>query len=569
MKRMTWFGIGAAVLVAGGGIAWYASRNNDEVKFRYAKVDRGAIRQRVSATGQLSAVVQVSVGTQVSGMITMINADFNSIVKAGQVIAQVDSTPWEQGVKDAEAALMRTQANFEDAKRQLERTRRLFKEKLVAEQELDAKQTTFDTARAQLESSRISLEKAKVNLGYCTIKAPVDGVVVSRLADVGQTVAASFSTPNLFTIAQDLSKMKLEVNVDEADIAQLKVGQTASFTVDSIPDTQFRGRVSQVRLEPVVQQNVVNYKVVVEVDNQTQEEIAARKAQREAMMDAMQGGPGGAKAPEAAAKPAAKPEAKPTPKAPAAKPAEAPRSEGGEDRPRGEGRGMGMMGGSFDPDTMWDRVKDRVQERNPGMTKEQWVKQMKERMAQWGQGGGRRPEGERKATATAPASGASRVPGGIIKAGGPFYGGEFVLRPGMTANVTIVTNEKQDVLRVPNAALRFNPMNFLPEEKGGAPAQASAAAARPGNATPTQDRRARMMDRGFMARREDRVWIMENKKPKAIVVKAGLTDGQFTEVTCDQLQPGAEIMVGVEEAKKSNAAAMPGMPGMGGMGGRR
>lgn len=568
MKRMTWFGIGAAVLVAGGGIAWVATRDKDEVKFRYAKVERGAIRQRVSATGQLSAVVQVSVGTQVSGMITMINADFNSIVKAGQVIAQIDATPWEQGVKDAEASLTRVQSNYDDAKRQLDRTRRLFKEKLVAEQDLDTKQAAFDSARASLESSRINLEKAKVNLGYCTIKAPVDGVVVSRLADVGQTVAASFSTPNLFTIAQDLSKMKLEVNVDEADIAQLKVGQTASFTVDSIQDTQFRGRVTQVRLEPVVQQNVVNYKVVVEVDNQTQEEIQANKERRQAMMDAMQGGngkPGEAKAPEAK-----QPEA---PKAEAKKP-EAPKPQAaGEVGSHGEGRGMGMMGGGngFDPDAMWERAKDRIQERQPGITKEQWIKQMKERMAQFQQGGGRRPEGRHVAGAEKKASsGASRQPGGIIKAGGPFYGGEYVLRPGMTANVTIVTQEKADVIRVPNAALRFNPMNFIKDEKAEAARPAQAAPGTPGgqSGNPMQDRRARMADRGFMARREDKVWILENGKPKSLPVKAGLTDGQFTEITADLIKEGMQIMVGVEEAKKT-ATAAPAMGGMGGMGGGR
>ncbi|MBK8726409.1 MAG: efflux RND transporter periplasmic adaptor subunit [Holophagaceae bacterium] len=268
MKRSTWIVGGAAVLVLGGGAYAVFRPKKDEVKWRTAAIQKGPLQQRISATGTLSALVQVTVGSQVSGTIAAISVDYNSEVKKGQTIAQIDPTLLQATLSDAQAGMERANTALDDARRQLARTKRLSQEKLVSDQDLEARQVAFENATANLQTARAVLERAKTNLGYATITAPVSGVVVSRNVDVGQTVAASFSTPTLFLIAQDLTKMKLEASIDEADIGQVKAGQMGFFTVDSYPETQFKGRVSQVRLEPITQQNVVTYKVVMDVDNE-------------------------------------------------------------------------------------------------------------------------------------------------------------------------------------------------------------------------------------------------------------------------------------------------------------
>lgn len=267
MKRKGWLIMGGTVAVVAVAGLLATRKGKEEVKWRSAPVVRGPLRQRISATGTLSALVQVNVGTQVSGTIAALMVDYNSQVKKGQVIAQIDPTLLQTQLQDAEAGLERARTNLDDARRQYDRAQRLAKEKLMSDQDLDQRQVAFQMAKANLGTAEASLKRARTNLAYATITAPVSGVVVSRSVDVGQTVAASFSTPTLFVIAQDLTKMKLEVNIDEADIGQVKTAQKGLFTVDSFPDTQFRGQVSQVRLEPVTQQNVVSYKVVMEVDN--------------------------------------------------------------------------------------------------------------------------------------------------------------------------------------------------------------------------------------------------------------------------------------------------------------
>ncbi len=544
MKRSTWIFVGAGVLAVAGGTAYVLTRPKDEIKWRTAKLEKGSITQRISATGGVAPVVQVAVGTQVSGVIQALFADYNSIVKKGQLIAQIDPTVWQTQLRDAEASLERSKATMEDARRQYERARRLAAEKLLADQDLDAKETTYKSSAASFENAKAALERAKANLDYCNITAPVDGVVISRLADVGQTVAASFSTPNLFQIAQDLSKMKVEISIDEADIDEVKVGQRAFFTVDSLPEKQFVATVSQVRLEPITTQNVVTYKVVIEVPNEP-----------------LPGSEGAAELAGSAPK----------------------------DAPRGEGRrshrpeaaparpGGGFGGGDFNPDRMWEMNKERILERNPGITKEDWLKRMKERMAQGGRGG--RPEPASAAPAKPAGSEAERLqaartPGGAARLGGPVFAGNLALRPGMTANVTIITNRKQDVLRVPNAALRFNPNAFQKDDakkdapKAGGLGQPMGmfpgGGPRPGGGQGGGAGAAK----GMATRREDRIWVLENGKPKAIPVKAGITDGQFTEVTAENLQEGLTILVGVENARPSAATAAP-MGGMPGGGGRR
>ena len=562
MKRNTWIFLGVGAVAVAGGAYYFLAKPKDEVKWRTAKLEKGNITQRISATGGVAPVVQVAVGTQVSGVIQALFADYNSIVKKGQIIAQIDPTVWETQLRDAEASLERTKATMEDAKRQLDRAKRLAAEKLLSDQDLDAKDTAYKSAAASFENSKAALERAKANLGYCNITAPVDGVVISRLADVGQTVAASFSTPNLFQIAQDLSKMKVEISIDEADIDEVKVGQRALFTVDSLPEKQFVATVSQVRLEPITTQNVVTYKVVIEVPNEPLPgaEGATDKPAEAAPGKGSEKGEGGHRRKQEGAA--------------------APASSNGAGQPRAG------VPSDFNPDRMWETNKDRILERNPGITKEEWLKRMKERMGQWqGAGQGRRegapPASVRAAAAPAPAKlagsaaerlEAARTPGGAARLGGPVFAGNLALRPGMTANVSIITNRKSDVLRVPNAALRFNPAAFVKDETKkdapkagglGQPMGFGMFGPRPGG-----QGGGGAATKGMATRREDRIWVLENGKPKSITVKAGITDGQFTEVTGESIHEGMQILMGVENPRQaggSTAAPMSGMPG----GGRR
>ncbi len=411
MKGKTWMWLGGVGIVVAGGAFYVLSKPKDEVKWRLATVQKGNLQQRITASGTLSGLIQVTVGSQVSGTISNLYVDYNSKVRKGQPIAQIDTTVYAATVQDAKANVGKAETVVADSQRQLERAKRLFADKLIAQQDLDTIQVTADRAKNDLSSAKATMAKAQANLDYCTITAPVAGVVVSRSIDIGQTVAASFSTPNLFVIAQDLTKMKVEASIDEADIGQVREGQSALFTVDSYPDTQFRGHVNQVRLEPITVQNVVNYKVVVQVAND-----------------------------------------------------------------------------------------------------------------------------------------------------------ELKLRPGMTANVTIQTQSKQDVLKVPSAALRFNPTAFMPAsdatkakgpggpggpggQKGGGSGPAGPGGPRGGAAGDA------MSQRGMVARREDRLWILgSDGKPKAVTVKAGITDGQFTEISGENVSEGMQVLVGVEDPKRSSGS---------------
>ncbi len=250
-------------------------------EFRTDPVTRGDIEQTVTATGTVNAVTTVQVGTQVSGTIKRLYVDFNSRVKQGQLIAQIDPATFEAQVEQAEANLLASQANLDkantalvDTKRTYERNKELFAKSLIAQGDLDTAETNYLSAKAQVGASKAAVEQAKAsldydrtNLKYTKIISPVDGVVISRNVDVGQTVAASFQTPTLFTIAQDLTKMQIDTNVAESDIGVVKLGQNVEFTVDAYPDTTFRGKVWQIRQAPITVQNVVTYDVVIQVDN--------------------------------------------------------------------------------------------------------------------------------------------------------------------------------------------------------------------------------------------------------------------------------------------------------------
>jgi HlyD family secretion protein len=230
-------------------------------------VARGDIAETVTATGTVNAVTTVLVGTQVSGTIKDIFVDFNSPVRKGQVIAQIDPASFEAQLLQARANVTRAEAQVRDSERTLARNKLLFSRNLIARSELDTAETNYDSNVALLEQAKAALRVAETNLRYTKILSPVDGIVISRAVDVGQTVAASFQTPTLFTIAEDLTRMQINTSVDEADIGKVKTGQAVEFTVDAFPDQPFEGAVGQVRSAPTTVQNVVTYDVVVMVNN--------------------------------------------------------------------------------------------------------------------------------------------------------------------------------------------------------------------------------------------------------------------------------------------------------------
>lgn len=244
-----------------------SSGSSKKYEFRFDKVTEGDVTMYVTATGTINAVTSVEVGTQVSGIIMKLYADFNSIVKEGQLIAQIDPTFLQQAVKDASANLERVQAQYADAKRVHERTKTLFEKDLESQMNYDAAITQFETNSATLKQATATLDRAKINLAYATIYAPISGVVIDRKVNVGQTVAASFSSPTLYTIANDLHKMQVQATIDESDIGKINLGQEANFTVDAYADDRFTGTVSQIRLAPVSIQNVVNYTVIIDFTN--------------------------------------------------------------------------------------------------------------------------------------------------------------------------------------------------------------------------------------------------------------------------------------------------------------
>jgi HlyD family secretion protein len=377
------------ILLTTGAFMLFKNRESGP-KFKVDRATKGDIKATVTATGTMNAVVNVLVGTQVSGTIKTLYVDFNSLVKKGQILAQIDPATFQAQVEQAKANLMLAKANVEkagaalvDAKRTMERNKVLFARNFIARSDLDTSETNYQSATAQLSASKAQVEQARAalaysqtNLIYTQIVSPVNGIVISRNVDVGQTVAASFQTPTLFNIAQDLTKMQIDTNVDEADIGKIKVDQPVEFTVDAYPDTTFMGKVSEVRNAPTTIQNVVTYNVVVKVDNP-----------------------------------------------------------------------------------------------------------------------------------------------------------ELKLKPGMTANVSIILSDKKGVLRIPNAALRFKPA-----EKGA-------------------DR-----DKEASVQKGPGVWVLENRKPKRISVALGISDGNYAEILTGDVKEGDEVIVeAAGGGKKGNTP--PGGPG--------
>lgn len=256
-------------VVAGGFLVGTIrnSRGHETVNYRLVTVEQGDLEAVVSATGTLDAVTTVQVGTQVSGIIDEICVDFNDAVAEGQVVARIDTTLLANAVAGAEAQLARSEAELLHAQREYTRILALHEENLVSESEFNGAQYNLDVARASIQSTNVDLARSRQNLRYATITSPIAGTVISRSVDVGQTVQASFSSPELFLIAGDLTRMQILVAVDESDIGQISEGQTARFSVQAYPDDTFTGTVRQMRLQSFTEENVVNYTAVVDVSN--------------------------------------------------------------------------------------------------------------------------------------------------------------------------------------------------------------------------------------------------------------------------------------------------------------
>lgn len=259
----------AAIVILGSGFVWYSTRGGGQrtTSYRFVQVEQGDLESVVASTGNLSAVTMVKVGTQVSGIVDKLYVDFNDEVRKGQLIAKIDTTLLVTAIRESETSLLRNKAQLEYAQYEYDRIEGLHEKKFATDVELNKVRYDLQIADATLKSGEFNLQRAQRNLSYANIYSPIDGVVIERNVDVGQTVAASLSTPQLYLIANDLSRLQILTSVDESDIGKIKEGQIGRFTVQAHDDIVFEGTVRRVRLQSAIQENVVTYTVVVDVNN--------------------------------------------------------------------------------------------------------------------------------------------------------------------------------------------------------------------------------------------------------------------------------------------------------------
>ena len=262
-----WIAVVVIVIIAVAAWAMSGGKKEEDINFKEEKVALKTLQNSVTATGTIEAVTSVTVGTQVSGIVNKLYVDYNSQVKKGQVIAELDKTNLLSELNTAKANLASAQSSLNYQAANMERYKTLYKKGLVSADEYENALLTYRQAKEQVASSKENVQRAQTNLGYATITSPIDGTVISKSVEEGQTVAASFNTPELFTIAKDLTNMQVVANVDEADIGGVKEGNRVTFTVDAYPDDTFEGTVKQVRLEATTTNNVVTYEVVISAPN--------------------------------------------------------------------------------------------------------------------------------------------------------------------------------------------------------------------------------------------------------------------------------------------------------------
>ncbi len=265
--RKKWWIVTLAVVVFGAMMIFGGGDGDKNGQFATVAISRGGLRQVVTATGEIQPVNTVNVGSQVSGTIDELFVDYNTKVKKGDVLLTIEPSVLQASVDEAKASLVSAESQRNYAKNEYERNKTLYADGYIARAEMEQSQTTYEQAEQSVLRARSQYERAETNLGYATIVSPVDGTVISRKVDKGQTVAASFQTPDLFEIAEDLSKMQIETSVSEADIGMITDGQRVTFTVDAYPTQTFEGVVRQIRLSPTTTSNVVVYTVVIDVDN--------------------------------------------------------------------------------------------------------------------------------------------------------------------------------------------------------------------------------------------------------------------------------------------------------------
>jgi HlyD family secretion protein len=563
-----------AVVGAGAG-AYYMRRGGGELQVNSSPITRGEIIDTVGSTGTLQAVTTVQVGSQVSGNISWLGADFNSIVKKGQVIARLDPSLFQAQVDQANANLIKAQADvvrsqadvdrskvaLVDANQKYARARELNEKKLVTQADLDSAKVAVDSAQSAVQSSqasfnssqavvtqsRANLNQAQLNLDHCTITAPIDGIVIQRSVDVGQTVAASMQAPTLFIIAADLTKMQVNANIDEADVGRIRPNQTVTFRVDAYPAEEFQGSVSQIRLQPVVVQNVTTYATIINVPNSelklkpgmtanlrvqiarrpdvlrianaalrfrpTNEMFSAlNQPVPQEMLGGGRGGRGRRNASADTAAPQAGPQtgsttalssaAKPQPSAPAApsaasraSPSGSPRDDGGQ---RNFDRGQGGFGGSG--------------------------------------GGGFGGRGQ----------------GGF--GGGGFGGGGFGGGDGGDRQARMLERFKS---MSPDEQKQF--IERIKGRGGDTSVFEKAVAPAPKRKGEPASQTATTIDALFAplptVERSGRAWLYVDKQLKPVNLRTGITDGTNTEVVSDDLQPGTEVVTGIVLPSSARPAA--------------
>ena len=267
MKKKIWIVVGIVAVAVVAYLLLSGGKPKQTVEFEKTKVEKTIIQSSITATGTIEPVTSVTVGTQVSGIVSHLYVDYNSVVKKGQVIAELDKTNLTSELRTAQANLSSAQSSLNYEQANYNRYKTLYDKGLVSANDFETAKLSYLKAKDQVLTSAQSVQRAQTNLGYATITSPIDGVVLSKSVEEGQTVAASFNTPELFTIAQDLTDMRVIADIDEADIGGVKEGQRVQFTVDAFPDDQFQGQVTQVRQQATTESNVVTYEVVISAPN--------------------------------------------------------------------------------------------------------------------------------------------------------------------------------------------------------------------------------------------------------------------------------------------------------------